>query len=148
MTLGAALTALGGLGTLLPATLVSGLTASALGSMTPMALSRLKGSILAKLPFGNRAETTQNDVQNDAQNDDANRAARLRYAEASEMIVRALAAWWAVFTLQSFPPDEIANLLPAALTPLDEADCATRESTTEVLHQIEKRLRETAEKND
>ena len=140
ITVTAAISALGGLGTLLPASLASGLTASALGSVAPMALTKLWRRAAERFPFGQSDSET---AGADGEKDDLP-----RLTDAAELVIRTLTAWGGVLELQSFRADEIAERLPVMLAPLEEADFSSGESAAAALDRVEERLEEEREQSE
>ena len=113
--------AFGALGTLLPASVASGVAAGALGAVAPMSFSACKKKLVAKISgaFGidsNAKDTTAPESPVKELSEEA-----FAKIEAVAALVCVTTTWRVVLELQGRPEDEIASLTPEILAPIEES---------------------------
>ncbi|MBQ3821803.1 MAG: hypothetical protein II807_02025, partial [Thermoguttaceae bacterium] len=127
--------AFGALGTLLPASVASGVAAGALGAVAPMSLSALKEKLSAKLHGA--FHTARADKEPEPRADGAAKAgpdeARER-AESAAALVCVAATWQTALELQGLPEDAIASAIPEILEPIETSNLDSLEEIERALN--------------
>ena len=117
-------TTFGALGSLLPTSVASGAAAGALGAIAPASFSLCKRKMLAtfrgKSNDANVSELETRDAVADVATDETTTIAREKVASVA-MLVRATTTWRVVLELQGRDEEEIMELMPKILAPIEES---------------------------
>lgn len=128
--------AFGALGTLLPASVASGVTAGALGAVAPMSFSACKKKLVGKLSGVFRHGSSAKDSASKEPVAEALSAESLAKIETASALVCVTTTWRVVLELQGRPEDEITSLTPEILAPIEESSLDSIEVITKSLSDV------------